>query len=150
MSAGPSIRIRQSGGYVFSIDFGPLIPHLMVDEAEPVSRGDGPSPEQLLAAGVANCLCASLVFALGKFKQDAQGLEAEATCQIGRSADGRLRIDGITVEIALGAPIADADRMGRALAQFQRFCTVSESVKAGVPVTVSVRDQDGRLLVQPE
>lgn len=146
MSTGPSITIKQEDGYRFTVDFGPLMPHLQVDEAEPVGRGEGPCPEQLLVAGVANCLCASLVFALGKFRQNASGLQAEARCEIGRNAEGRLRIDGVTVDISLGAPIQDPDRMARAIAQFERFCTVSESVKAGVPVAVSVCDQEGRRL----
>ena len=146
MATGPSITIKQEADYRFTIDFGPLMPRLQVDEAEPIGRGEGPCPEQLLVAGVANCLCASLVFALGKFKQDASGLGAEASCEIGRNADGRLRIEGVTVDISLGAAIVDPDRTARAIAQFERFCTVSESVKAGVPVAVTVRDQDGRRL----
>jgi hypothetical protein len=32
------------------------------------------------------------------------------------------------------------------LEQFERFCTVSESVKAGIPVAVSVADRDGTRL----
>ncbi|PZQ17177.1 MAG: peroxiredoxin [Ancylobacter novellus] len=146
MEPEPRISIRRERGYVFSIDFGALIPHLTVDEAEPIGDGEGPAPEQLVVAGVANCLCASLVFALGKFGQNADGLHAEASCVLGRNAEGRLRIDAIEVAITLGAPIADPDRTARALAQFERFCTVSESVKAGVPVSVTVSDQEGRRL----
>ena len=36
--------------------------------------------------------------------------------------------------------------LDRALAQFEDFCTVSQSVRAGIPFTVSVRGPDGRLL----
>ena len=146
MSTGPSIRITRETDYRFTVDFGPLMPHLLVDEAEPIGQGEGPCPEQLLVAGVANCLCASLVFALGKFRQDATGMVAEAACEIGRDANGRLRIHGMQVDISLGAPTLDPDRMARAIAQFERFCTVSESVKAGVPVSVTVRDQAGSYL----
>ncbi|RZK79150.1 MAG: OsmC family peroxiredoxin, partial [Methylobacterium sp.] len=32
------------------------------------------------------------------------------------------------------------------LEQFQRFCTVSESVKLGIPIAVSVRDGTGAQL----
>jgi hypothetical protein len=37
-------------------------------------------------------------------------------------------------------------RIDRVLEQFQRFCTVSESVKAGIPVAVTVEDGGGRRL----
>jgi hypothetical protein len=33
--------------------------------------------------------------------------------------------------------------LDRALAQFEDFCTVSESVQAGIPVTVSIADGAG-------
>ena len=142
----PMIAISQIDGFKFVVDFGSALAPLLVDEAEPIGDGTGPAPEQLLIAGVANCLCASLAFALGKFRQDGGGIRAEARCSIGRNAENRLRIEGIAVSIALGAPVADMPRIDRVLDQFQRFCTVSESVRSGIPVAVSVRDGAGRLL----
>lgn len=146
MEEGPSITLRQVSAYRFELDFGGALPALTVDEAEPVGRGEGPCPEQLLVAGVANCLSASLVFALGKFRQEAQGLETRARCRIARNAQGRLRVVGIDVAITLGAEAHALDRIDRVLAQFERFCTVSESVKAGIPVAVSVSDGGGTRL----
>jgi uncharacterized OsmC-like protein len=146
MDAGPTIRITQVDAYVFTVDFGAALPALVTDEAPPIGGGTGPFPEQILISGVANCLCASLVFALGKFRQDARGVAAEATCRVERNAEGRLRIAGIDVRIELGAAAADMPRIDRVLEQFERFCTVSESVKAGIPVAVSVADRDGRRL----
>ncbi|MDP4003243.1 OsmC family protein [Methylobacterium sp. NEAU K] len=150
MDAGSTIRIRQvgngAGAYVFAVDFGGARPELMTDEALPIGGDTGPVPEQLLISGVANCLCASLVFALGKFRQDAQGVEAEATCQVERNPEGRLRITGIDVRIRLGAAAAEMPRIDRVLEQFERFCTVSESVKAGIPVSVSLADGCGTRL----
>jgi uncharacterized OsmC-like protein len=146
MDAGPTIRITQVDAYVFTVDFGGALPALVTDEAPPIGGGTGPFPEQILIAGVSNCLCASLVFALGKFRQDARGVAAEAACRVERNAEGRLRIAGIDVRIELGAAAADMPRIDRVLEQFERFCTVSESVKAGIPVAVSVSDRDGRRL----
>lgn len=146
MMSEPTIRIKQIENYVFTVDFGASLPGLTVDEAEPIGGGHGPCPEQLIAAGVANCLCASLVFALGKFRQDGRGVEAEATYRVERNGEGRLRIFGIDVQIRLGAESADLPRIDRVLAQFERFCTVSESVQQGIPVGVTVRDGRGTLL----
>lgn len=142
----PTITMEQVEGFKFLVDFAGLGPQLRVDEAPPIGGGEGPFPEQILTASVANCLCASLVFALGKYRQDAGRLTARASCRIGRNDAGRLRIHGIEVEITLGAPAAGLDRIDRVLEQFERFCTVSESVKAGVPVTVGVRDVLGERL----
>ncbi|MHB2208940.1 OsmC family protein [Methylobacterium sp. CM6257] len=146
MEAGPTIRITQVADYVFTVDFGGALPALRTDEAPPIGGGTGPFPEQLLISGVANCLCASLVFALGKFRQEANGVAAEAECRVARNAEGRLRVAGIEVRIRLGATAAEMPRIDRVLEQFERFCTVSESVKAGVPVSVSVADRDGTRL----
>jgi uncharacterized OsmC-like protein len=146
MDTGPTIRISQIGDYVFTVDFGAGLPALATDEAPPIGGGTGPFPEQLLIGAVANCLCASLVFALGKFRQDANGIAAEAECRVERNAEGRLRASGIDVRIRLGAAASDMPRIDRVLEQFQRFCTVSESVKAGIPVAVSVADRDGTRL----
>jgi organic hydroperoxide reductase OsmC/OhrA len=146
----PTIRIRQIEGYRFVVDFGQVGASLVVDEAEPIGGGTGPFPEQILVAGVTNCLCASLMFASGKYKQDVQGIAAEAQCRVERNAEGRLRISGIEVEIALGAPAEAIPRIEQVMAQFERFCTVSESVKAGIPVTVAVRDGAGVLLKSPQ
>ncbi|MBA9065844.1 organic hydroperoxide reductase OsmC/OhrA [Methylobacterium fujisawaense] len=146
MDAGPTIRITQVADYVFTVDFGAALPALLTDEAPPIGGGTGPFPEQLLISGVANCLCASLVFALGKFRQEARGVAAEASCRLERNPAGRLRVTAIDVRIRLGAAAADLPRIDRVLEQFERFCTVSESVKAGIPVAVSVADCDGTRL----
>ena len=146
MTLAPSITITQIDGFRFVVDFGAAFPTLATDEPEPIGHGTGPAPEQLLIAGVSNCLCASLAFALGKFGQDGGGVTARATAEIVRNAERRLRIGGIAVDITLGAAAGAMPRIEQVLAQFERFCTVSESVKAGVPVTVAVRDGHGERL----
>lgn len=146
MADKPSVTIRQIDGYRFVVDFGRGLPGLPVDEAEPIGGGEGPFPEQILVAAVTNCLCASLVFAAGKYRQDVQGIAAEASCRVVRNAEGRLRIDGIDVAITLGAKADAIPRIEKVLAQFERFCTVSESVQAGIPVAVTVRDGAGTTL----
>ena len=143
MAELPTVRIKLLHGYKFIVDFGEFHPDLLVDEAEPMGNGDGPFPEQMLIASVTNCLCASLVFALGKYKQDPRGIEATSTCVVERNAEGRLRITRVDVAISLGSSVDEMPRIEQVLNQFERFCTVSESVKAGVPVVVAVHDRRG-------
>jgi uncharacterized OsmC-like protein len=143
MAALPSVRIKLLHDYKFIVDFGEFHRDLLVDEAEPIGDGDGPFPEQILIASVTNCLCASLVFAMGKFKQDPRGIEATSSCIVERNAEGRLRISRVDVAISLGSSADEMPRLQQVLNQFERFCTVSESVKAGVPVVVVVHDRRG-------
>jgi uncharacterized OsmC-like protein/ketosteroid isomerase-like protein len=145
-----SLSLSHLGHYKFLIDFG-TGPALRSDEPKPIGEGEGPSPEQLLAAGVANCLCASLYFALTKYRQTADGLKADVTVSTARNERGRLRIERINVAIALADGNFSDDLLNRALGQFEDFCTVSESVKRGVPVEVSISDGSGNVLThRPE
>jgi uncharacterized OsmC-like protein len=141
-----SVIITRQDKYRFLVDFGPGIDKTVADEPPPLGDGTGPSPQQLLAAAVANCLSASLVFALGKFKGDPGPLTATAICETGRNEQNRLRVTGIAVTMTLGAAPESLNRLDRALAQFEEYCTVSQSVRAGVPFTVTVKAPDGRIL----
>jgi organic hydroperoxide reductase OsmC/OhrA len=95
---------------------------------------------------VANCLSDSLLFALRKFKQQPEPIEAKASCEIGRNADNRLRILAIDVELRIGVPGNSLENLERILAQFQDFCTVSASVGLGIPINVTVIDSESTQL----
>lgn len=146
MSDQISVTITRQDKYRFVVDFGPGLAPAVADEPAPLGDGAGPSPTQMLAAAVANCLSATLVFAHGRFKEDPGRLTATATCEIGRNEKNRLRVTGITVAITLGEPPESLAHLDRALAQFEDFCTVTQSVRAGIPVAVTVRSPDGRVL----
>jgi uncharacterized OsmC-like protein len=88
----------------------------------------------------------SLLFALRKFKLDAEPLSAQVDATVGRNAEGRQRFLSIEVSLALGRLPDDAAKLARALSQFEQFCTVGQSVAQGIPTRVSVRGPDGALL----
>ena len=146
MSEQVSVTITRQDKYRFLVDFGSGMPTSVADEPAPLGDGEGPSPSHLLAAAVANCLSASLLFAHGKFKEDPGRLTATAVCRVGRNDKNRLRIVGIDVTLTLGVAPETLGHLDRALAQFEEFCTVSQSVKAGIPFTAVVLAPDGRVL----
>jgi uncharacterized OsmC-like protein len=146
MSESVSVSITRQDKYRFLVDFGPGIEQAVADEPPPIGGGAGPSPQQLLTAAVANCLSSSLVFALAKFKEDAGRMTATAVCEIGRNESHRLRVTRIDVTITLGTAPESLDHLERALAQFEDFCTVSQSVRTGIPFSVTVKAPDGRRL----
>ena len=141
-----SVTVTRQEKYRFLVDFGPGIAATVADEPPPLGGGAGPSPSQLLAAAVANCLSASLLFAHGKFREDPGVLTATVDCQIGRNESNRLRVVGMTATITLGVAPESLNHLDRALAQFEDFCTVSQSVRSGIPLTVTVKSPDGRVL----
>jgi len=146
MSDTVSITVTRQQGYQFLVDFGSAMPALNADLPAPLGQGAGPSPEHLLLAAVANCLGASLLFALQKYKQDPGTLSATATATIGRNEDKRLRVTGVDVALSLGKPAAELEHLDRVLAQFEDFCTVTQSVRAGMDVRLSVSDAAGQRL----
>ena len=147
MSEGPpQVRLRQQQDYRFEIDFGAGVPPLVGDEKPPLGQGQGPNPVQLLAAAVGNCLSDSLLFALRKFKQAPEPIECLVTAEVGRNAEGRLRVQGFDVRLQLGVAADTLQHLDRVLDQFEDFCTVASSVSQAIPVRVAVFDATGRQL----
>lgn len=143
-----SVTLEQISGYEFRIRFEEsAIPELTTDLSAPLGQDAGPNPERLLTAAVINCLAASLLFALSKFRNLPGGsLRASATSRTGRNADKRVRVENIDVRLELPGAAADYAALDRVLAQFESFCTVTESVRAGVEVDVTVVDGSGAVL----
>jgi uncharacterized OsmC-like protein len=140
------VQLEQQEDFHFAIRFGDDIPLLHSDEHPPLGKGAGPSPDQLLAAAVGNCLSASLLFALRKFKQAPEPIRTEVEATTGRNEANRLRILRVAVRLTLGVPAAGLQHLDRVLSQFEQFCTVTESVKQGIPVEVEVYDSTGARL----
>lgn len=149
MNERVSVSITRQDKYRFVVDFGAGLPAAMADEPPPLGEGTAPSPVQLLASAMANCLAASLVFAHGRYKEDPGAVTATATCEIGRNDKNRLRVTGIDVSLTLGVAPESLGHLDRVLATFEDYCTVSQSVKAGIPYTVTLKAPDGRVLKAP-
>jgi len=143
MAQEVTVQLDQEDGFRFAIRFSETIPILFGDEPPPLGKATGPSPSHLLAAAVANCLSDSLVFALRKFKQKAEPIHASGTAVIDRNTANRMRVQRIHVKLTLGVPGAELAHLERVLEQFEEFCTVSQSVRQGIPITVEVYDSAG-------
>lgn len=146
MSENASVTITRQSGYQFLVDFGPSLPQWLADEPAPLGQGTGPAPDHMLLTAVANCLSASLLFALQKFKQDPGALVATATPEVGRNENKRLRIQRIHVQLELGKTAGEIEHLDRVLSQFEEFCTVSMSVRQGIAIDIEVRDGAGAVL----
>ena len=146
MSEDDGIRLllEQEGPYAFRISFeGTGLEALHSDESAPLGGGAGPNPSHLLLAGVANCLSASLLFALRKFRNTPGRLVTHATAELVRNEQGRLRVGHIHADIQLAEAGTAHASLERILAQFENFCVVTESVRHGIEVSVSITDADG-------
>jgi organic hydroperoxide reductase OsmC/OhrA len=139
------LELEQLEGYEFKVKFDwPGVDELLLDEPAPLGGAKGPNASRLIAAGVANCLSASLLFCLaGKFKQPLGKLRTQVHGEIVRNEKGRMRIGRFDVTICMAEDAATLQHIDRCLAQFEEFCVVTESVRRGIPVGVRVVDAQG-------
>lgn len=140
-----TVSMKLLENYLFEVDFGEF-GSIMTDEPEPLGNSEGPNPARMLGAAVANCLAASLMFAVRKFNEDPGEVKASVTGTIAR-IDGRWRVSNFSVDIQLGNAAASLPHLQRALDQFEDFCIVTQSVRNGIEVDVRVHDADGTLVL---
>jgi organic hydroperoxide reductase OsmC/OhrA len=133
------VTLRFTRGYEFVADFEDAgLPPMFFDEPTPLGAGAAPNAAAVLGAAVGDCLSASLVFCLRRAHLDILDLTTHVTTHVTRNEKGRLRISGIDVEIKPQLSEADGARFQRCEGLFQDFCTVTESIRQGIPVNVTV------------
>ncbi|WP_326534671.1 OsmC family protein [Pseudorhodoferax sp.] len=148
MDGQPTVELQHLGDFRFEARFGHGLPALQTDEQPPLGQGQGPSPVQMLATAVGNCLSASLLFAFRKFKEDPAGIRCAVQADVGRNAEGRMRVLGLQATLTLGAAATALPHAERVVASFESYCTVTQSVRQGIPVQVTVVDATGTALTK--
>lgn len=138
-SANDTIELDLINGFAQQVNWGVTgAPTMVIDEPEPLGENLGPSPGRVLAAALASCLGASLLFCLKKSRIDVQALHTTASVALTRNDKGRLRVGTITVRLEPTVPLDQQPRMARCLEVFEDFCIVTASVRPAVTVDVSV------------
>lgn len=134
-----TITLEHQGDFRFLADFDqPAVPGLLMDEPAPLGDGAGPNAARVLAAAVGNCLSASALFCLQRARIDVRGMRTTVSATMERNDAGRLRIDALRVRLEPVVGEQDRLRMRRCLEIFEDFCVVTQSVRAGIDVDVSV------------
>jgi organic hydroperoxide reductase OsmC/OhrA len=148
-TAEPKVVVKLSKGYEFKVTFpGVNGGGFIMDEPAPLGNLNGPNASRLLAASVANCLSASLLFCLRRSKIEVDDMEAEAELKVERNADGYWRVRQINIAIrAKLRDEAEREKAKRCLGIFENYCVVTEAVRGGIRVDVEV--STGRSLICP-
>ena len=135
------VKVRLARGYEFVAEFADLADPFAIqfDEPAPLGRGRAPSAAAVLGAAVGNCLAASFAFCLRKARIEPADLTANVITHVVRDEKGRHRIGGIDVEITPQFGKDLAPRTERCEALFEDFCTVTASVRHGIPVHVTLK-----------
>jgi organic hydroperoxide reductase OsmC/OhrA len=147
MSAAPSestaqefvITLEQTQDFEFTVRFdSPQFPEWRLDEPAPLGRDAGPNAARVLAAAIGNCLSASLLFCARKAKVPLGPIRTRVRTRIDHNARGRLRISRMDVEIDPVVAEEERSKALRCLDLFEDYCLVTESVRHGIDVQVSV------------
>ncbi len=127
-------------GYQFKVTFpGVKGEGFAMDEPEPLGGLDGPNASRVLAASIANCLSASLLFCLSKSRVAVEDIETEAEPTVERNQEGYWRVKKVDVSIKVKLrEHSDKERTDRCLQIFENYCVVTGAVRKGIGVDVSV------------
>jgi uncharacterized OsmC-like protein len=135
-----TITIDQVQDFEFRVKFdNPNHAELILDDGPPLGHDAGPSASRILAAAIGNCLSASLLMCARKSRVEMGLMKTRVTTRIDRSEKGRLRIRGVDVELDPSIAEADRDKARRCLSLFEDYCTVTQSVREGFPINVTVK-----------
>jgi organic hydroperoxide reductase OsmC/OhrA len=137
------VTLSRQAGFTFAARYDGDWPALTLDERPPLGAGHGPDASRVLGAAVAHCLASSLLFCLGRARVPVQDLTVNVEGTIARNDEGRLRVSELRVTITPTVAPADHERMERCLGLFEDFCTVSASVRKGIPIHVQVTPSAG-------
>lgn len=142
-----TIHLTQQEGFQINVAFDwKRVPDLLMDEPPPLGEQKGPNASRMLAAAAANCLSASLLYCVFKEEPPDNCLRAEATCIMVRNEKKRQRIGGLDVKLIVSDVVKESARFARCIMLFEDFCVVSASIRQGIPMRVTVEDQQGAIL----
>ncbi len=134
------ICIDQVDAYEFRVKFDKE--HhtpINLDEPAPLGKDAYPNAARMLAAAIGNCLSASLLFASRRPGLQLGHIHTTVNVEIVKNENRRLRIGKIKVEIDAGIQPQDLEKARAVAAVFEDFCTVTESVRAGIQVETSIQ-----------
>ena len=139
-----TLKLAHDYQFVAEFDDVPNVSPITFDEPEPLGGGRGPNAAAVLGAAVGNCLAASLAFCLRRSRADVTDLTAHVTTHVTRNEKGRHRISSIDVELEPVLASGHGGPLDRCEELFEDFCTVTASVKQGIPVHISLKDTKHR------
>ena len=135
-----TLEVEQTEDYAFRVRFDKeQFAPLTMDEPAPLGKESGPNASRILAAAVGNCLSASLLFCARKGRANIGPIRTHVRAQLAKNERGRWRVVKLQVEIDPRIPEEEKQNALRCLDLFEDYCVVTQSVRQGIPVEVSVK-----------
>lgn len=132
-------KLQLIEGYKFDVNFGvDYLPNMVADEPKPIGEGTGPNAPRLLAAAVGQCMSSSLIYCLTKARIPIINLETTVKTNLFKNEKGLSRIKSIDIQIILEVNEEHKTRLSRCLTIFEDYCTVTQSIRKGIQVNLTV------------
>lgn len=141
MSESPtfSVDLQRVEHFRFEVSFDdPSWASIRMDEPVPLGDNTAPNAVRMLGAAIGNCLAASLLFCLQKSRVEVGGMSAHVEGTLQRNDRGRVRVGGVRVVLRPNVEGVPVERLSRCMELFEDFCVVTQSVRDGLDVDVSV------------
>jgi uncharacterized OsmC-like protein len=137
-----TVTVEWVDDLTFKLKFdNPKLPELFIDETHESASPEvvGPDPSRLLVSAIMGCLNASFAFCLKKARVPLKAMKAKGILTIKRNEAGFLRVSQIDVELMPEIEIQSGiPRMERCIETFHNYCTITESVRQGIPVNIKI------------
>jgi len=100
----------------------------------------GAEGRELLAAGLAECMCSTFLFLLDWAKVKYTGFRASAHVATGKDEKGSVHVDSINLAINLKIPKDEENlkRFKRVESLFKKGCLMSRSLERGIKIDYSI------------
>ena len=134
------ISIDQVDAYEFRVKFDKEHhPPITIDEPAPLGKDSAPNAARMLAVAIGNCLSASLLFASKRPGLVLGPIHTDVKVEIVKNENRRLRIGKVSVVLDAGLKPEDMEKARAVAAVFEDFCTVTASVRQGIPIEASIK-----------
>lgn len=131
------VSMEQVRDYEFRVRFENL-PDLTMDGPWSMGHGAGPSPSQLLAASLGNCLCQSLLLAARKKGIRIASVRAGVKMGVEQEGPNRYRIHRAHVTMEPQFEGASPEQIRECVALCEELCAVTSSVREGIDVSLDL------------
>jgi len=136
------VKLEIEKDMIFKCDMGLMnVKDFYIDEKnKDEAKMLGPNPARLLAAAVLGCMSASFIFCLQKKQFTLDDLKAEAEIIIVRNEKKLSRVKEINIKLVpITSDPAILKRINQCSKFFEQYCTITESVRAGIQVNLDIK-----------
>ena len=134
------LKLNWEKDLIFKLDMGKVkTGNFLIDDTNKGADKIGPNPSRLLASAVMGCMCASLLFCIGKKNLSFDDFEAEAEITTFKNEKNFWRVKEINIKmIPKTNDEAVIKRLKQCEKMFEEYCVITQSVREGITINLDL------------